>query len=128
MLHIRTILALVMATAVSAPLGAANPGRAILLDADRANGCALTVSDAGKALLIEARGLIPGESYRFTLTNGDMTPVEFAGYATGDGSFIQSYVPFRFNREGGLVRVRVGAANCTMDVTAPWRRSVPVIN
>ncbi len=124
----RLIFALALLTVTSASLVAANPASSILLDRDRSHGCSLTVADAGKALLIEASGLIPGESYRFTLTNGDMTPVDFAGYANGDGNFIQYYVPFRFNRAGGLVQVRVAAANCTMDVAAPWARSVPVIN
>jgi len=126
--NVRLIFALALLTSTSAPVDAANPASAILIDRDRAHGCTLTVADAGKALLIEASGLIPGESYRFTLTNGDMIPVDFAGYANGDGNFIQYYVPFRFNRAGGLVQVRVAAANCTMDVAAPWTRSVPVIN
>ena len=124
----RLIFACSLLAAASAPLGAANPGQAILLDRDRAHGCALTVAAAGKALLIEASGLIPGESYRFTLINGDMIPVDFAGYANGDGNFIQYYVPLRFGRAGGVVQVRVAAANCTLDVAAPWTRSVPVIN
>ncbi len=126
--NVRLIFALALLTATSASLVAANPGEAILLNRDRVHGCTLSLADAGKALLIEASGLIPGESYRFTLTNGDMTPVDFAGYADGDGNFIQYYVPFRFNRAGGLVQVRVSAANCTLDVAAPWTRSVPVIN
>ncbi|MFM6931761.1 MAG: hypothetical protein ACKOUT_05915 [Novosphingobium sp.] len=115
-------------TLFAAPLAAANPGAARLIDLDRSHGCSLAVAEAGKALLIEANGLIPGESYRFTLINGDMKPVDFAAYANGDGRFVQYYVPFRFNRDGGMVQVRVAAANCTLEVAAPWSRAVPVID
>ena len=114
-------------SASAAPLTAANPGAPVLIDKDRAEGCGLTIADAGKAFLVRATGLIPGESYRFTLTNGDMQPVDFAAYANGEGSFVHYYAPFRFGRSGGVVRVRIAAANCTLAVAAPWSRSVPVL-
>lgn len=115
------------AVAAATPLAAATPGTPDLLDRDRANGCALTISGAGRAMLISASGLVPGESYRFTLRNGDMPPVDFAGYASGDGSLLRYYAPFRFGHPGGVVEVRVAASNCTLSVAAPWTRGVPVI-
>ena len=128
MSNARTILALATLTCSTAPLAAANSGQAVLIDADRSHGCTLTLADAGTSLLIKASGLIPGESYRFTLTNGDMKPVDFSAYANGEGRLVQYYTPFRFGRPGGIVQVRLAAANCTMDVAAAWLRSVPVID
>ena len=125
---VRILLALAALTASTAPLAAAGPGAAVLLDSARSHGCTLTLADAGTAWLIKANGLIPGESYRFTLTNGDMKPVDFAAYANGEGNLVQYYTPFRFGRPGGIVQVRLAAANCTMDVAATWLRSVPVID
>jgi hypothetical protein len=115
------------ALVAAAPLSAANPISPVLLDRDRDNGCALVAVDAGKAMVFRASGLVPGESYRFTLTNGDMVPVVFAGYANGDGSLIRYYVPFRFGQPGGVVEVSVAASNCSLTIAAPWTRGVPVI-
>jgi hypothetical protein len=117
----------VAALIAGTPLSAANPALPNLLDRDRDNGCALVIADAGKAMLIRASGLVPGESYRFTLTNGDMKPVDFAGYANGEGSLIRYYAPFRFGQPGGVVAVNLAASNCSLTVTAPWTRGVPVI-
>lgn len=119
---------LAMAALVAGPpLSAASPVSPILLDRDRDNGCALVAADAGKAMVFRASGLVPGESYRFTLTNGDMAPVVFAGYANGDGSLIRYYVPFRFGQPGGVVEVSVAAANCSLTVSALWTRGVPIL-
>ncbi len=124
----RTIQALVCAAAaLGAPLAAATPGAPIVLDRAQSNGCGLVIADAGRAMLVRADGLIPGESYRFTLTDGDMKPVDFAGYANAGGSLIEYYNPFRFGHPGGVVEVQVAGSNCTVAVSAPWTRGVPVI-
>ena len=128
MIRIVNLVVIAALTVAAVPLGAANPGQAILLDAARSHGCTLTLADAGTSLLIRAGGLVPGESYRFTLTNGDMKPVDFAAYANGEGRLIQYYTPFRFGQPGGLVQIRLAAANCTLDVAAAWTRQVPVID
>lgn len=98
-----------------------------LLDLDRSDGCELSVVSAGKAMLLRASGLIPGEVYRFTLTNGDMKPVMFTAYADGRGGLVQYYLPFRLNRDGGTVRVSIAAARCSLAAQADWDRGVVTI-
>ena len=95
-----------------------------LLALDQDGGCALTITSAGRAMQLRARGLIPGEAYRLVLTNGDMKPVAFSAYADNHGGLLQYYLPFRFNRDGGTVRVRIAAARCTLLAAADWDRAV----
>ena len=119
------IASLSLAT-VAAPAYAA-PGDARMLDLDRSGGCELSIASAGKAMLLRASGLIPGETYRFTLTNGDMKPVAFSAYADSQGGLIQYYIPFRLNRDGDTVRVNIAAARCSLAAQADWNRGVATI-
>ncbi len=98
-----------------------------LLGLDQDGGCDLTIASAGRAMQLRASGLIPGEAYRFVLTNGDMKPVAFTAYADNRGGLLQYYLPFRFNRDGGTVRVRIAAARCTLSAAADWDREVLTI-
>jgi hypothetical protein len=98
-----------------------------LLDLDRSGGCELTIASAGKAMQLRASGLIPGEVYQFVLTNGDMKPVMFTGYADSRGGLVQYYHPFRFNRDGGTVRVSITAARCNLSAAAEWNRELVTI-
>lgn len=116
-----------LALALLAAPASVIPGDSRLLDLDRSGGCELSIASAGKAMLLRASGLIPGETYRFTLTNGDMKPVAFSAYADSQGGLIQYYVPFRFNRDGGTVRVSVAAARCSLAAQADWDRGVATI-
>ena len=120
-------LAASLGLACSAIPASAAPAGSQLLDSDRSGGCELAIASAGKAMLLRASGLIPGELYRFALTNGDMKPVVFTGYADSRGGLIQYYVPFRFNRDGGTVRVNVTAARCSLAAQADWDRAVLTI-
>ena len=112
------IASLSLAT-VAAPAYAA-PGDARMLDLDRSGGCELSIASAGKAMLLRASGLIPGETYRFTLTNGDMKPVAFSAYADSQGGLIQYYIPMitriqTFSLVGGTsLLIVVGVALDTM--------------
>lgn len=126
MTRITSCLAATLAFAASAAPASAVPSGP-LLDLDRSGGCELSIASAGKAMLLRASGLIPGEVYRFALTNGDMQPVMFSGYADSRGSFIQYYVPFRLNRDGGTVRVSVAAARCSLAAQADWDRGIVTI-
>ena len=114
-------LALAMA---AGPIAATPDGTAPLLGLDRADGCELSIAGSGKAMLLRANGLIPGEAYRFTLTNGDMKPLAFSGYADSQGGLVQYYIPFRLNRDGGTVRVSVTAARCSLAAQADWDRGL----
>lgn len=98
-----------------------------LLGLDQDGGCDLTIASAGRAMQLRASGLIPGEAYRFVLTNGDMKPVAFTAYADNRGGLLQYYLPFRFNRDGGTVRIRIAAARCTLSAAADWDREVLTI-
>ena len=119
-----TLAAAGIAGATAAP--AQNAPRR-LLDLDRSDGCELSIVSQGKAMFLRASGLIPGEVYRFALTNGDMQPVVFSGYADGRGGLVQYYLPFRLNRDGGTVRVSIAAARCSLAAQADWDRGVVTI-
>ena len=99
----------------------------LLLATDRSDGCELSIAGQGKAMLLRASGLIPGEVYRFQLTNGDMMPIAFSGLADSRGALVQYYLPFRLNRDGGTVRVRIAAARCNLAAQADWDRGVVTI-
>ena len=122
----RIAVSLILALAAATAAPAQNTPR-LLLDRDRSEGCELAISSQGKAMLLRASGLIPGELYRFVLTNGDIKPVAFAGYADGEGRLIQYYLPFRLNRDGGTVRVSVTGSRCSLAAQADWDRAVVTI-
>lgn len=112
--------------ALASPASAALEGSG-LLGSDRSDGCALSIASAGKAMMLRASGLIPGEVYGFALTNGDMQPVALTGFADGRGGLVQYYIPFRLNRDGGTVRVSIAAARCSLAAQADWDRRVVTI-
>lgn len=120
-------LAASLSLAVVAAPASASLERSELLGYDRSDGCELSIASAGKAMMLNARGLIPGEVYRFALTNGDMKPIVFAGFADSRGGLIQYYIPFRLNRDGGTVRVSIAAARCSLAAQADWDRSIITI-
>lgn len=120
-------LAASLSLAVVAAPASASLERSELLSYDRSDGCELSIASAGKAMMLNARGLIPGEVYRFALTNGDMKPIVFAGFADSRGVLIQYYIPFRLNRDGGTVRVSIAAARCSLAAQADWDRSIITI-
>ena len=126
MTRFTTQFAAILALAASAAPASALPSGPVL-DLDRTDGCELSIASAGKSMLLRASGLIPGEVYRFALTNGDMKPVVFSGYADSRGGLIQYYVPFRLNRDGGTVRVSIAAARCSLAAQADWDRGVVTI-
>lgn len=99
-----------------------------LLAFDRTADCELQLAGNGKIIEIRASGLIPGEALAFTLTNGDMRPIRWQVYADGAGRWQQTYLPFRFNRDGGTVRASITAARCTLGASLPWTRGVRTID
>ena len=119
-------LALAVQAALTTPASAALAGSK-LLGSDRSDGCELAITSAGKAMMLRASGLIPGEVYRFALTNGDMKPVVFTGFVDSRGGLIQYYIPFRLNRDGGTVRISIAAARCSLAAQADWDRGIITI-
>ncbi|MEQ1499299.1 MAG: hypothetical protein ABL914_11620 [Novosphingobium sp.] len=89
--------------------------------------CDLAMTSSGRAMQIRARGLIPGETLRFTLTNGDMRPIQLALRAGNDGTLLRYYFPFRLNHDGGVVAVELEAARCSLRVSGPWTRNLQTI-
>ncbi len=99
-----------------------------LLAFDRPPDCELQLVSSGKIIEIRASGLIPGESLRFTLTNGDMKPIDWQVYADGSGRWKKLYIPFRFGHDGGTVTAGIAASRCTLSASAPWTRGVRTID
>lgn len=89
--------------------------------------CQLAISSSGRALQIRASGLIPGETLRFVIINGDMKPIRQALRASDNGVLVRYYLPFRLNRDGGMVDVTVEGARCRLDASAPWTRNLATI-
>lgn len=113
-------------------LAEAAPGTLIgdrwpLLGFTRQGDCELAITSSGRALQLRARGLIPGEALRLRLTNGDMMPIERNLHASADGTVLQYYLPFRLNRDGGMVAVTIDGARCQLTATAPWTRGLVTI-
>ena len=98
-----------------------------LLATDRAGECELTITSAGHAMQLRARGLIPGEALRFVLTNGDMKPIALTAFADNSGELMRYYLPFRFTRDGGTVQVSIAAARCNLTSAAKWNRDLHTI-
>lgn len=116
-------------------LGAVAPASAGSIDAawpvlvSRQDGdCALSIAGNGKIVRIAASGLAPGEGARIRLTNGDMAPIAWNHTADGDGRIVRYYLPFRFNRPGGLVDLTVAAGTCTLGGNFAWQRGIRVID
>jgi hypothetical protein len=122
---------LVIAAAIALGSNSASatlPDRFPLLAFDRAAGCELELDGNGRIVEIRASGMIPGEALAFTLTNGDMKPIEWQVYADGSGRWQKIYLPFRFNRDGGTVQASISAARCSLSASLPWTRGVRTID
>ena len=89
--------------------------------------CQLAISSSGRAMQIRAAGLIPGETVRFTIINGDMKPIRQSLRAGDNGALLRYYLPFRLNRDGGMVDVSIDGARCTLGASAPWTRNLSTI-
>lgn len=116
-----------LAMSGAGPTGAAVGDRWPLLGFARQGDCELAITSSGRALQLRARGLIPGEALQLRLTNGDMVPIDRRLHAGTDGTMLQYYLPFRFNRDGGIVAVTIDASRCQLTASAPWRRGLVTI-
>lgn len=124
---ILTALVLLLAAAPGAPALAGMADQWPLIDRDRARQCELQLAGNGRFLEIRAYGLVPGEALRLTLTNGDMSPIDWQVFANRSGAWSHLYIPFRFNRDGGTVRASLSASQCALSVSAPWTRGARTI-
>ncbi|MGB7655810.1 MAG: hypothetical protein WBL74_10055 [Novosphingobium sp.] len=118
-----TLLLAALSAAARAEVGDRWPLLAFASDDD----CQLAITSSGRAMQIRAAGLIPGETLRFTIANGDMKPIQQSLRASDNGALVRYYLPFRLNRDGGLVDVTVAGARCTLDASAPWTRNLATI-
>jgi len=96
-----------------------------LLAVARDGDCRLEVTGNGQIFLIAATGLLPGEGGRYSVTNGDMKPIDWRIAASQGGRFARFYMPFRWHRDGGTLAVAVDTDSCRVSAVLPWRRAVP---
>ncbi|WP_162935777.1 hypothetical protein [Tsuneonella amylolytica] len=82
--------------------------------------CTGEVGTNGKYTVISARGLVPGERAVLTISNGDMKPIVRAVRADAYGRWQDYYIPFRYNREGGLVTATVAGSSCAVPLAFAW--------
>jgi hypothetical protein len=127
MTRTRKIAAALLLTALSATARAEVGDRWPLLAFASDDECQLAISSSGRAVQIRAAGLIPGETLRFTIINGDMKPIRQSLRAGDNGALLRYYVPFRLNRDGGMVDVSIEGARCSLGASAPWTRNLYTI-
>ena len=107
---------------------------------DRDEDCELTLRSNPIAIRMEASGLIPGETLRITVRNGEMKPLRAILRASADGRFSEYYAPFKsvYGRrnfgapvltsgERGQVDIEIVAARCTLSASSPWTTEPRVI-
>ena len=123
----QTIAAALLLGMLSASVHAEVGDRWPLLAFASDDDCQLAISSSGRAMQIRAAGLIPGETLRFTIINGDMKPIRLSLRASNNGALLRYYLPFRLNRDGGMVDVTVAGARCTLGASAPWTRNLVTI-
>ena len=85
--------------------------------------CAGEVGTNGKYYVLSTRGFAPGERAYLTITNGDMQPIERAVQIDRRGRWQDYYLPFRYNRAGGVVEVTIAGETCVVPLSFAWRRA-----
>lgn len=121
--RIAALALIAISAATSAEVGDRWPVLAFATDHD----CQMAITSSGRAMQIRASGMIPGETLRFSVTNGDMKPIALTLRATSDGTLQRYYLPFRLNRDGGQVGFTLTAARCSLGASAPWTRNLATI-
>lgn len=84
--------------------------------------CRAEVRGNGQFYRIAGQGLQPGEVVGMRLQNEDIRPIERRIAANGDGAWREFYVPFLWNREGGLVQVALASETCSLNLSFAWAR------
>lgn len=127
-MRLLALLALLAApgSLLAAPAGAAEGDWPVLAFAQDRD-CRLEVTGNGQIFLIAASGLGDGAHGRYSVTNGDMQPIDWTITATPGGRIARYYKPFRWHREGGQVSVTVETARCRVSASFPWKRGIRVI-
>jgi hypothetical protein len=64
----------------------------------------------------------PGEQANFTLSNGDMWPIERSVNADGEGVWTDYYIPFRWGEAGGTVNAALSSESCDVALSFDWTR------
>jgi hypothetical protein len=97
-------------------------GWAIVAETGDSEDCRAWALSNGKIMRFSAAGLAPGEEVSFHLENDDMRPLDYRLVADGSGTWSKFYVPFRWDRAGGLVTVSMDSASCSLTLSLPWTR------
>ena len=127
MTRTQKIAAALLLAALSAAAHAEVGDRWPLLAFASDDDCQLAISSSGRAMQIRAAGFIPSETLRFTIINGDMKPIRQSLRAGDNGALLRYYLPFRLNRDGGMVDISIEGARCTLGASAPWTRNLSTI-
>lgn len=90
--------------------------------------CRLSVTGNGQFYRIAATGLGANAPGRMVLANGDMNPLDWTVRAADDGGFARYYLPFRWHRTGGDVRVSVESARCNLTASIAWQRAKVLVH
>ena len=92
------------------------------VDFTRSGPCEAEVGTNGRFYVIAVYGMEPGEQADFTLSNGDMQPIQRSVHADGEGVWTNYYIPFRWGRSGGTVDARVSSESCDIALSFDWTR------
>ena len=124
--HVLPLIALFFAVTAATAVEPVDSGWPEVVRAEDGD-CALSVTGNGRFYRIAAAGLGADASGRFLLSNGDMKPLDWTIRATGNGGFARYYIPFRWNREGGDVRISLQSERCDLNTTFAWQRAEVVV-
>jgi hypothetical protein len=90
---------------------------------DEADGCRGEVGTNGQVYVLSVSGLIPDETGRLKIFNGDMIPIDRPIRVGTDGTWQQYYIPVRPNGgEEGTVFARISTPACAVAFEFPWQR------
>jgi hypothetical protein len=90
---------------------------------DEAQGCRGEVGTNGQIYVLSVTALVPDESGRLEIFNGDMVPIDRPIRTGADGTWQQYYIPVRPNGgEEGRVFARISTPSCAIGLEFPWQR------
>lgn len=95
---------------------------------DRNGDCAAEARSNGQAVYILATGLGSDAAGHYSLTNGEVSPVDWDIQADGNGEWARYYIPYVPSRRGGTVNVTISTGRCNLDLAFTWRRGTMTID
>lgn len=99
--------------------------------------CRLSIVGNGKIMVIRASGFAPGDTARLGVTNATMKPINSVVRADQNGNWGTPYLPLLWTNADGTIRepissgtvsVNLVSEDCSLIASAPWQRTVRVID